>query len=410
MPFGLDPRRVVSIARQPILDAKARVFGYQLLYECGPTPLAPVDGAAARTLSEAILSIGVDPLSCGRPLFITLTRSLLLGGAGSLLPPSTVIILDEEINGDADVVDMCAQLRQLGYSLAVTQFGPTATTPELLAFAQYARVDLRRTKAADWKTVAGRLTARGIRPIAERVENAEVAAAAIGAGFSLLQGSYFCRPTTFQAAQIPARRLAYIKLLSALNRDEVSMDEVEELVTHDLSLSVRVLRAVNSAAFGIRHEVTSLRHALVLLGLAQVRKWASVWAMASLGEGDTSGLVGMSLVRARCCEYLGEVMPQREGGGYFLLGLCSMLDIILRRPMNVAIEDLPLPGLIREALLGRDNLARTVLETIMHYERGDWDAAYAGADRLNVNFDLLPDIYADAIRWARDLGDFAAAA
>jgi EAL and modified HD-GYP domain-containing signal transduction protein len=188
------------------------------------------------------------------------------------------------------------------------------------------------------------------------------------------------------------------------------MDEVEELVTHDLSLSVRVLRAVNSAAFGIRHEVTSLRHALVLLGLAQVRKWASVWAMASLGEGDTSGLVGMSLVRARCCEYLGEVMPQREGGGYFLLGLCSMLDIILRRPMNVAIEDLPLPGLIRDALLGRDNLARTVLETIVHYERGDWDAAYAGADRLNVNFDLLPDIYADAIRWARDLGDFAAAA
>jgi EAL and modified HD-GYP domain-containing signal transduction protein len=195
-----------------------------------------------------------------------------------------------------------------------------------------------------------------------------------------------------------------------LNREEVSMDEVEELVTHDLSLSVRVLRAVNSAAFGIRHEVTSLRHALVLLGLAQVRKWASVWAMASLGEGDTSGLVGMSLVRARCCEYLGEVMPQREGGGYFLLGLCSMLDIILRRPMNVAIEDLPLPGLIRDALLGRDNLARTVLETIVHYERGDWDAAYAGADRLNVNFDLLPDIYADAIRWARDLGDFAAAA
>ena len=167
MPFGLDPRRVVSIARQPILDAKARVFGYQLLYECGPTALV-VDAAAARTLSEAILSIGVDPLSCGRPLFITLTRSLLLGGAASLLPPSTVIILDEEINGDADVVAMCAHLRQLGYSLAVTQFGPTAITPELLPFAQYARVDLRRTKATDWKTVAGRLTARGIRPIAEK--------------------------------------------------------------------------------------------------------------------------------------------------------------------------------------------------------------------------------------------------
>ena len=159
------------------------------------------------------------------------------------------------------------------------------------------------------------------------------------------------------------------------------MDEVEALVTHDLSLSVRVLRSVNSAAFGIRHEVTSLRHALVLLGLAQVRKWASVWAMAGLGEGEAAGIVTMSLVRARCCEFLSEVMPGREGGGYFLLGLCSLLDVILRRPMPIAIDDLPLPALVREALLGGDNPARTVLDTIVHYERGEWDAAYAGADR-----------------------------
>jgi c-di-GMP-related signal transduction protein len=410
MPFGLDSRRMVSIARQPILDAKARVFGYQLLYESGPPAVDAVDAAAARTLSESVLSIGIDPLACGRPLFITLTRPLLLGGAASLLPPSTVVVLDEAVTVDADVVAMCSQLREQNYSLAVTQSGPTATMPEILPFAKYALVDLRHTKAGDWKAVAGQLKGRGIKAIAGRVENGEVAAAALEAGFPLLQGFYFCRPTTFLAAQIPARRLAYIRLLSALNRDDVSMDEVEELVTHDLSLSVRVLRSVNSAAFGIRHEVTSLRHALVLLGLAQVRKWASVWAMAGLGEGDSSGIVTMSLVRARCCEFLSEVMPDREGGGYFLLGLCSLLDVILRRPMPIAIEDLPLPALVREALLGSDNPARAVLDTVVHYERGEWDAAYAGADQLNVNHDLLPDIYADAIRWARDLGDFAAAA
>ena len=401
---------MVSIARQPILDPKARVFGYQLLHECGPSALDPVDTAAARTLSEAVLSIGIDPLACGRPLFVTLTRSLLLGGAASLLPPSTVVVLDESITGDAEIVGMCSQLRHQNYSIAVTQFGPTATTPELLPLANYAMVDLRRTKAVDWKTVAAQLKGRGIKAIAGRVENGEVAAAALTAGFPLLQGFYFCQPTTFQAAQIPARRLAYIKLLSALNREDVSMDEVEELVRHDLSLSVRVLRSVNSAAFGIRHEVTSLRHALVLLGLAQVRKWASVWAMAGLGDGDSAGIVTMSLVRARCCEFLAEVMPDREGGGFFLLGLCSLLDVILRRPMQMALDDLPLPVTIREALLGSDNPARTVLDTVVHYERGEWDAAYAGADRLNVNHDLLPDIYADAIRWARDLGDFAAAA
>src|SRR5215831_1521983 len=100
MPFGLDSRRAVSIARQPILDPKARVFGYQLLYECGPASLDPIDTAAARTLSEAVLSIGVDALSSGRHLFIGLTRALLLGGAGSLLPQSTIVVLDEHVNAD----------------------------------------------------------------------------------------------------------------------------------------------------------------------------------------------------------------------------------------------------------------------------------------------------------------------
>ena len=410
MAFGLDSRRIVAVARQPILNHKARVFGYQLLHACGPDLTATDDSAAARTLSEAVLGIGIDALSSGHPLAITLTRSLLLGGAGSLLPPTTILVLDEHIGDDADVMAMCKELRAQGFALAVSQAGPTATYSQLLPLARYAKVDLRRTKAIDWPKVASHLNALGITPIAERVENADAAAAAFAAGFQLLQGYYFCRPTTFVSAQIPAKRMVYMRLLAALHRDDVNMNELTDVVSRDLSLSYRVLRAVNSAAFGIQHEVTELRHALVLLGLSQVRKWASVWAMTGLGEGDPSGLVEMSLVRARCCEYLGEVTPYREDGGFFLLGLCSTLDVILRRPMDLALEDLPLPASVREALLGRQNVARTVLDTVIHYERGEWDAAYAGADALHIHSNLLPDIYADAIRWARDLGDFAAAA
>jgi c-di-GMP-related signal transduction protein len=410
MAVGLDSRRTAAIARQPILDNKGRIFAYQLLYNCGPAPLDTIDTAAARALTDAVLSIGLEPLGAGRPLFISLTRPLLLGGAGWLLPPSTVVGIHESVKPDADVIGACRELRGRGYSLAVVQAGPTATTPELLSLADYAQVDLKRTKPVDWKPVASQLISRGIQPIGERLDNAEAAAGAVEAGFRLLRGHYFCRPATFVAGQIPSRRMASLKLLAALNRENVSVNEVETLVAHDLALCYRVLRAVNSAAFGIQHEVISIRDALLLLGLAQVRKWASVWAMAGLAEGDPSGLVALSLVRARCCEYLAELMPHRTDNGYFLLGLCSLLDVILKRPMHAAIDDLPLPPEARDALLGRENLARTVLDTVLHYERGDWEAAHASADRLTVNADLLADIYADAIRWAHDLGEFAAAA
>jgi EAL and modified HD-GYP domain-containing signal transduction protein len=135
-----------------------------------------------------------------------------------------------------------------------------------------------------------------------------------------------------------------------------------------------------------------------------------VWAMAGLSDGDDSGAVSLSLVRARCCEYIGEMMPGGEARGFFLLGLCSLLDVILRRPMTVALEQLPLPSPVREALLGRQNTARAALEAVVHYERGEWDAAFAAVDELGINGDLLSDIYADAIRWARDLSQFTAAA
>src|SRR5258708_4593629 len=121
MAFGLDSKRTISIARQPILDSKARVFGHQLLYSCVPEAIVGADLAAAQALTDAVLSVGLDALSCGLPIFINLTRPMLLGGAATLLPPSmTVLELDETITVDAEIIDICRGLRSQGYGLAAT--------------------------------------------------------------------------------------------------------------------------------------------------------------------------------------------------------------------------------------------------------------------------------------------------
>jgi c-di-GMP phosphodiesterase len=234
--------------------------------------------------------------------------------------------------------------------------------------------------------------------------------ATMAAGYHYFQGYFFCRPMTFAATPLPARRLAYVQLLAALNRENLSLGEVEDLVKHDLSLSYRVLRSANSAATASHREVTSIRSALVLLGVDQVRKWASVWAMAGLSGGESPGAVSLALVRARCCERIGEMLPGPEAEGFFLLGLCSLLDVILRRSMSIALTDMPLPALVRSALLGSQNVARTTLDTIVAYERGQWDEAGVLASLLGLDPGVLPDVYADAMRWSRQLSEFSAAA
>ncbi len=409
--IGSDSRQSVAVARQPILDRRGQIVAHELLYRHGEDATSCVDrsdSVGARTLTDAVLSVGLDALTCGLPAFINLTHQLLLDGAGTLLPKDIAVLeLREDIPVDQEVVEICKRLRADGYQLALDDFVAGSPAEAVLPFAQYVKIDVLETSEAQWRALAKRFNGTKHRLVAEKVETIAVADATKDAGFQYFQGYYFCRPRTFAASHLPARRLAYVQLLAALNRPNLSVDELEHLVKHDLSLSYRVMKSVNSAAFAVHREITSIRSALVMLGFEQIRKWASVWAIAGLSGGEAQGAVSLALVRARGCERVGELLGGADASGLFLLGLCSLLDVILRQPMEVAVKDVPLAAPVREALLGAHNAARTALDAISSYERGEWDAAGELIEQLGIKRTALPDIYADAVRWARQLSQFS---
>lgn len=193
-----------------------------------------------------------------------------------------------------------------------------------------------------------------------------------------------------------------MQLLSALSDPNLGMTDLEDLVKHDASLTMRVLRCVNSAAFGMHREVTSLREALVMIGTDTIAKWATVWAMAGLNSGP-SEVVTLAILRARCCELMGDRLTSGCGADLFLLGLCSLPETMLGVPMIAALEELPLSAEIRTALLGPPGTERSVLDAVIAYERGDWDEAESITDILGLPPSLLPTAYAGALRWASDL-------
>lgn len=410
--LGSDSRQSVTIARQPILDRKGQVVAHELLYRHTTDATSCTDrgdSVGARTLNDAVLSVGLDALTCGLPAFINLTHQLLLGGAGTLLPKDVAVLeLREDIPVDDEVVQVCRKLHADGYALALDDFVPGSPAEALVPWARYVKIDVLDMPEADWRAQAKRFNAKKIKLVAEKVETIEVADATKDAGYDYFQGFYFCKPRTFAATHLPARRLAYVQFLAALNKPNLSIDELENLVKHDLSLSYRVMRSANSAAFAVHREITSIRTALVLLGFDQIRKWASVWALAGLSGGEAPGAVSLALVRARGCERIGELKGGSDASGLFLLGLCSLLDVILRQSMEVALHDMPLPAPVRDALLGARNQTRTALDAIVAYERGEWDAAGTLVEELGVRESALPNIYADAVRWARQLSQFSA--
>lgn len=403
----------VHVARQPILDARQQVFGYELLYRAAAqdTAAPTIDASiSARVIGDALLGIGFETLTDGRRAFINLDGRTLLADASGLLDPDQVVLeVLESVEVTPEVIAMCESLRSRGYAIALDDFVPGSPAEALVKYARFVKLDVLALTGDTLTATTRRLLQAGVSVVAEKVETAEAFERARAAGCSLFQGYYFCRPVTFSGRALPANHVTQMRLVAALNQPSVSLGTIEDLLKHDASLSYRVLRSVNSAGFGLRREIHSIREALLLLGLDQVRKWSSIWALAGLNKGP-SELVTMTVIRARCCELLGQALDRSDhGAAYFLLGLCSLLDVLLGHPMAQITQELPLDPEIHAALLGTDNPARRALDAVVHYEQGRWDDAARVADGLGIGPDTLPDAYADALGWARKLTSSAGA-
>jgi c-di-GMP-related signal transduction protein len=404
--LNVDSRETLYVARQPILEPGGAVFGYALLYRDIATDEGDPreDLARARVFTDAVLNLGLDTLTGGKPAFLNLTRPLLLRLAALLPAAAAVFELERDIPVDDQTFEVCRELHEAGYSLALDGFSRDSDAAALLPFVRFVKVDAAALPPAELTAVARDLAPSGIRLVADNVNTPDVFAAAKAAGYHLFQGAYFSQPTVCGGSAVPGRHLAYLQLLSALNKPDLTLSEIEELVKHDVSLSYRVLRCINSAAAGMRREVTSIRQALLLLGLAPIRSWASVWCVAGLNTGGVSELVTTVLIRGRCCELLAQQLRNADASSeMFLVGLCSMLDAMLGRSMSEVIGDLPLSPAARGALLGEANVERTILDAVAAYEQGEWGTATTRIESLGIAGDELASAYTSSLRWAREL-------
>jgi len=406
MPEASNTATRLYVARQPILDLKGRVFGYELLYREDPRDracFADGDTASASVLTGALLDLGLDSLTGGRQAFFNLTRSLL-DQIGSLIRPQDAVIeVLETIAIDDDVVEACRTLHGKGYRLALDDFVPGSDAEALLPYVSFVKVDVLATEDGLARELPKRLTPLGIGMLAEKVERREVHQCMRDAGYSLFQGFHFCRPMLQEGTTLPAQQIVYLRLLAAISQPDLSTLQIEQLVKQDVSLTLRVLRSVNSAAYPIRTEIRSIGQALFLLGIDPVRRWVSVWCLAGLSANATSELATLALLRGRTCELLGEHVHDIESSELFLVGLFSLLDAMLTVPMASALEHLPLSEHAVAALLGHPNTLRAVLDAVIPYERGDWDEAMTLSAHAGLPPSALANAHTKALRWVQDV-------
>jgi EAL and modified HD-GYP domain-containing signal transduction protein len=240
------------------------------------------------------------------------------------------------------------------------------------------------------------------RLLAEKVETREEFVAAKKAGFLYFQGYFFRRPETLTAQEIPANRLNYLRMLKAVSQPELDVREIENLVKSEASLCYRLLRYLNSAAFGFGSEIHSVRHALSILGEREVRRWIRLVASLGAGQNRPTDLVLAALVRARFCELLSPRIQHGESD-LFLMGMLSLMDTLLEIPMRQVLDNVPIDRECKAALLGKPSSLRPVYQLMLARESGEWKAVSELTSQLHLKESDVAESYWHAMQWARQV-------
>ncbi|GLC25403.1 EAL and HDOD domain-containing protein [Roseisolibacter agri] len=397
----------VFVARQPIFDERDRLFAYELLYRSGAQQNwangVSADQMCTDTVIHALLSIGMAPLTGGTLAFVNMTRDFLLTGQYQLFEPKTVVIeLLESVDPEPEVIAACEQLRRKGYTLALDDFVNAPGYEPLLALASIVKIDVLNKSEAEVKKVADDLRRFGVRLLAERVETAEVRDMCRRHGYTLFQGYYYSKPQIVSHRELSVEHSTMLRLLNLLEDSKASDGEIENAFKSDPSLSYKLLRIANSAAFGGR-DVTSIGFALRMVGRGVLHRWLTVLLVSSVASnnGIALELVLAALVRARLAELVGERSGRRsEMGPLFLVGLFSLLDALLRMPMEGILARMAIGQEVKDALLTRSGPYASTLALVEAQERGDWSAVQDAAEAVGLSMSQVSALYTEALGWA----------
>jgi EAL and modified HD-GYP domain-containing signal transduction protein len=389
----------ICVARQPIFEANLDVFGYELLFRRAGADRAEIhdsEAATSRTVVGSLVEIGLETLVGEALALINVSDRFVLAGHAELVPRERVALeLLEDATPTSELASRVRELRARGYTIALDDFVYDPAWHPLLEAAHIVKLEVNDVPVAELRKRITALAPFGVDLLAEKIEDHETFERCKALGFRYFQGYFLCRPRTMSADAVPSSQLSQLELASALRDPEVSIAELERVIAHDLGLSYRLLRYINSAHFALPRRIESIRQAVVLLGLRQVKNLASVLALAALGD-TPSELLMTALVRARMCERAAEEL--RDGpDAAFTVGLFSLVDAILDRELDHILASLPLSSEIAEALLTGGGPHGRTLAAIIAHERGRFDEAAA----LMPGVDLA-GAYVDAVAWAND--------
>lgn len=399
----------IYLARQAIYDRNFKVEAYELLFRNSKENRfvgnIDEDSATIKLISNCA-TIGLNELTNNKKAYINFSQGVLLNDVASLLSKEKVVVeILENVIPTEDVVSYLQELKSKGYILALDDVSFSTNYKNFGTMIDIYKIDFKITSPNQRKFLVNVLKNYnpGAKLLAEKIETDEEYIEAMESGYSYFQGYYFSKPLMIEGKDIPVRNVTCFNLMSELLRDDFDIDKIESIIKTDVSISYKLMKFLNSAAFSFVQKISSIKQAIMLLGRRELKKWLSMIVMSEMRGGNSEEVTNGTIIRGRFCELVQSRIEEKNQSLAFMVGLFSNLDSYMQKDMAEIIKELPVDEEIKDALLGKENNLRKVLELVLSYENMNINRMEEYCEMLNLDKKILIDLYMESIEWSNRL-------
>lgn len=405
----------VFVGRQPILDLNEDVFGYELLYrnsERNTFPNIDPDKATIELIVNTFLSIGAKEIAGGQTVFINFSGNLLFDDVFNSFESEYVVIeILEDVAITPSLITKIRKLKENGFRIALDDFvlqEQYEIHRSLFDLVDYIKIDYLNTTAEERVRIE-RFSKQyeNISLIAEKIETKAEFLSAKESGYKLFQGYFFAKPEIIRGFEIPANITLHFQVIDKLNQETPDFDELATLIKRDISLSYKLLRFINTPGVGIPRQISSIKQALIIVGINEMKKWMHVLALREMAEDDFKGripvLIDYSLTRAKMCELLAKRNGEKNADEYFLAGMFSLMNVIMKREWTDILPLIPLTDAVSQTLEGKKTAITPYLKLAAAVERFNLEKIEQYAIEVGVDYDELSYYSQEANRWSQML-------
>lgn len=397
----------IFVARQPIFNRDNEIIAYELLYRNSLKNFfdesVNSSKATAILITNSYINIGMENLIEDKIGFINFDQTLINNEIPKLLNKDKVVIeVLETVIPDRKIMSNLINLKREGYTLALDDFTLEYQYMKTVPLYDIIKVDFIQTGLSGAEEIIKRFSNGKNKFLAEKVETAEEYNKAYELGYDYFQGYFFSKPQVVKSKSTSGIKYQYLRIKEEMQKEEPDFGEIERIIESDVDMSYKILKLVNT--FSLTSEVSSIRHAISILGLKEIDKWLNFIMLQNFTKEKPSEIVKMSVIRSKFAELIAMNSNKRnQRYQASLIGLFSLIDAILGKTKEKVLSEIPMTEDVKKAImLDKSSTLYPIMDIILSYEEAEWDKIDEISKEIQLDVNKVPELYLQAIKWADD--------